>query len=98
MKSNKKEEEMLAEVEKSDNSHIFINIYNIDISANVDDILVFYPNIRIKTIYVNENKKGNYDLEFDSKEEAMNFINKGTGKINKRPFFMRISEIFTNNP
>ena len=82
---------MLEEIEKTENGHIFINIFNIESSATIDDILNFYQNIRIKTIYVNEYKKGNYDLEFDSKEEAIKFITKGTGRINKRAFFMRIS-------
>ena len=59
---------MLEEVEKTESGSIFINLFNIENSATVDDILNFYQNIRMKTIYINENKKGNYDLEFDSRE------------------------------
>ena len=82
---------MLEEDEKTESGSIFINLFNIENSATVDDILNFYQNIRMKTIYINENKKGNYDLEFDSKEEALKLIGRGTGRINQRRFYMRIS-------
>lgn len=82
---------MIDEIEKSENTYVFINIFNVDSSAAIDDILALYSNIRIKTVFVNEKKTGNYDLEFDSKEEAIKFINKGAGRINKRQFYMRLS-------
>jgi len=88
---------MFEEIEKTETGQIFINLFNIENSATVDDILNFYQNIKIKTIYINENKKGNYDLQFDSKEEAIKFISRGTGRINKRPFFMRISQLLKFN-
>lgn len=86
---------MLREIEKTETGHYFINIFNIENSATKEDILNFYQNIKIKEIYMNEKKQGNYDLELDSKEEVLKLIAKGTGRINKRQFYMRISDFFS---
>lgn len=86
---------MLEEIEKTETGTYFINIFNVENSASADDIINFYDNIRIKKVYFNEKKTGNYDLEFDSKEEVIKLITRGTGKINKRLFFMRISTFFS---
>jgi hypothetical protein len=85
---------MIAKLNEYEKSKIIINLFNIDSKATPEDIEKYYQNIKIRMIHPNPNKTGNYDIEFDSKEEVLKFIEKGTGRINKRPFFMRFSIFF----
>lgn len=87
---------MIAKINEYDKSKIIINLFNIDIKATAEDITNYYQNIQITGIHSNQNKTGNYDVEFNSKEEVLKFIEKGTGKINKRSFFMRLSTFSDN--
>ena len=70
--------EKLMQVERKT---VFINLFNIDNSATKEDIYKFYEGIKILNIIQNTGKQGNYDLYFDSKEEAAKLIQKGPGVI-----------------
>lgn len=87
---------MIFKINEYDKSKIIINLFNIDNKATAEDITNYYQNIHIIAIHSNPNKTGNYDVEFNSKEEVLKLIEKGTGKINKRPFFMRLSTFYNN--
>lgn len=58
---------------------VFINLFNIENNATKEDIYKFYEGIKIINIIQNTGKQGNYDLQFDSKEEAIKLVNRGPG-------------------
>jgi hypothetical protein len=68
---------------------VFINLFNIENNATKEDIFKFYEGIKIVNIIQNVGKQGNYDLMFDSKEEAIKLINKGPGVMNFYQFFSK---------
>lgn len=72
---------MVEQLMAVDRKTVFVNLFNIENNATKEDILKFYEGFHIINIIQNTNKQGNYDLLFDSKEEAIKVINKGTGVI-----------------
>ena len=50
-----------------------------DSKVTVDFLKSYYDDIKILNIFANPNKIGNYELIFESKEDACKFIEKGPG-------------------
>ena len=67
---------------------VFINLFNIENNATKEDIYKFYDGIKIINIIQNTGKQGNYDLQFDSKEEAIKLVNRGPGVALFFSFFL----------
>ena len=65
--------------ELPDGNEYFINIFNVDSKVTVDFLKSYYDDIKILNIFANPNKIGNYELIFESKEDACKFIEKGPG-------------------
>lgn len=73
------EDEMMEKLMSLDRKTVFINLFNIDNSATKEDISKFYEGVKILNILKNTGKQGNYDLLFESKEEAAKLISRGPG-------------------
>ena len=58
---------------------IYLNVFNLDLKVNAFDIKNFYKNIKIHKVIHNKNKQGNFDLEINSKEEAVKLAQAGSG-------------------
>ena len=85
---------MIDELRKnSNNRNFFINVYNVNTSTNPEDISNFYNTLNIRKIITNK-KPGNFDLVFDSLEEAINLVEIGNG-VNYFLYFL-INLIYEN--
>ena len=75
---------MIKEINEVDRKSYFINLFNVNYDAKKEDISLYYKDIDIKDIQ--SAKPGNFDIELQSREEAINIVERGSG-VNYRFFF-----------
>ena len=94
---NDTKEQIIEKQENIQNSSgsYFLNQYSVSKLATEDDIRKFYEGIEIKKVQVNKENYKVYDLEFQKKEELLKAVDRGTGVIHERHFYLRYS--FTND-
>jgi hypothetical protein len=98
-KTGQSKEDMLKEIETYDpRKKIRFNIVNIHYEATEEDIREFYKDINIIRIIPNKFTKGIFDIQVATKEDAIKFLDKGSGKIKGRPFYVRLSYVNTWEP
>lgn len=72
-------EEMIAEVRKLDKERVYIFLNNLSHEATEEDIRMFYKDHKISKIFPKQKLSGAFDVQFDSKEDAIKFLEAGTG-------------------